>query len=90
MRLNGALVHIYEASPRASERRRRRFRVGKLAIPPDMLNRKKHSQKRCTIQERISRLAKALKWKIYHFLDFLRKRRRWAVKTASGLDPPTF
>ena len=41
MRLNGALVHIYEASPRASERRRRRFRVGKLAIPPDMLNWKK-------------------------------------------------
>ena len=41
MRLNGALVHIYEASPRASQRRRRRFRVGKLAIPPDMLNRKK-------------------------------------------------
>jgi len=41
LRLNGALVHIYEASPRAIERRRRRFRVGKLAIPPDMLNRKK-------------------------------------------------
>ena len=41
MRLNGALVHIYDASPRANERRRRRFRVGKLAIPPGMLNKKK-------------------------------------------------
>eukprot|EP00493_Phyllostaurus_siculus_P020477 UN20802 len=39
-----------------------------------------------------SRLAKALKWKIYHLLFvFLRKRRREAfLNTLQALDPPTF
>ena len=44
-------------------------------------------------EDRISRLAKALKWKIYHLLfDFaLRKRRRWAfLNTLQALNPPTF
>ena len=43
------------------------------------------------VRSRILRLAKALKWKIFHLLFFWRKRRRWAfLNTLQALDPPTF
>ena len=41
LRLNGALVHIYEASSKAMQRRQKPFRVGRLAIPPEMVEQKK-------------------------------------------------
>ena len=44
MRLNGALVHIYEASPKAAHRKQKHFRVGRLAIPPEMVEQRKAFQ----------------------------------------------
>ena len=44
--------------------------------------------------EEFASLGKALKWKIYHFIGFFRKRLRWAFSfesyTLQAWDPPTF
>ena len=40
MRLSGALIHVYEASPRSSWRHKKRLRIGKLAIPPEMVDKR--------------------------------------------------
>ena len=57
LRLNGALVHIYEASSKAMQSRQKPFRVGRLAIPPEMVEQKKAFQdalntpgKRCILR----------------------------------------
>ena len=39
LRLHGALIHFYAASPMASKRQGKRVRLGRLAIPQDMVSR---------------------------------------------------
>ena len=44
MRLHGALIHVYYASPQARTRQQKRFKVGRLSIPPEMVSKKKAFQ----------------------------------------------
>ena len=40
LRLHGALIHFYDASPMTSKRQRKRVRIGRLAIPRGMVSSK--------------------------------------------------
>ena len=41
LRLNGALIHIYDASRMTSKRKQKRIRIGRLAITPNMISERK-------------------------------------------------
>ena len=41
LRLHGALIHVYDASPQARMRHQKRVKVGRLSIPPEMVSQKK-------------------------------------------------